>query len=258
MKLKLIALMGAIALFAAASQSREALSSSADVVLTVDNTVTIADAIHEQSVSKAIRQLTMIKNSEVYLFLNSPGGSVFSGRKLIDFINASDKKIHCVAQYAASMAFAILQVCETRLVMSSSILMQHQATIGLRGAPVNNQLSFLNLLLIYLEEMDAMQAARMGITPKDLALEIRDDMWLTGSESITSNAADKVVTVVCSPKLVQKSEVLSVGFFGIAKAKFSKCPLITSGEPVEQAGSGAIVIDFTTLSSEEIKNLNSK
>jgi len=58
------------------------------------------------------------------------------GMKIIDLINTLKKSginVSCISDFSASMAFIILQSCQRRLAMVSSVLMQHQMSIGLEG-----------------------------------------------------------------------------------------------------------------------------
>ena len=85
------------------------------------NTVIIRTEITEESVDRTIKEIASVPGKEVVLYIYSPGGSVREGGRLIDFIRAVDKKVICVADIAASMAFAILQSCHERYAMRASI-----------------------------------------------------------------------------------------------------------------------------------------
>ena len=77
-----------------------------------------------------------IDSKEIYIYISSPGGSVMEGMKIVDLIKSLEKsgrQVSCISDFSASMAFIILQSCPKRLATFSSILMQHQMSLGLEG-----------------------------------------------------------------------------------------------------------------------------
>ena len=66
-------------------------------------------------ISKIVYQLILKEgDNPIYLYINSHGGEVVAGNNLINYLLYNNKNIICIANYAASMAFAILQACNKR------------------------------------------------------------------------------------------------------------------------------------------------
>ena len=106
------------------------------IELTTNNSVILRGPVNSISVSKWIYNINKIKTDDIYIYIKSPGGSVTSGNLFIEQIKSlseSGKNIHCIAEFAASMAFIILQSCPNRYGLFSSILMQHQISFGISG-----------------------------------------------------------------------------------------------------------------------------
>lgn len=65
----------------------------------------------------------------VTLHIDSPGGSVGLGLKLVEAIEANGQ-VTCIARNAYSMAAVIFQACKVRLIEPLGILMLHPVSIG--------------------------------------------------------------------------------------------------------------------------------
>lgn len=199
------------------------------VELTEGNHVVLKGEINEESISKAIVDISNIGNSdEVILFICSPGGSVLAGNNFIQFMNflrQKGKTFTCVADQAASMAFGIFQACDNRYVTPSSILMQHQMSVGLQDQYENlkNRISLLDAIN---QQAIATQARRIGLTVEEFKKKVISDWWLYGEDGVLQNAADKVIQVGCSQDLLEDTFEETIEFFGATfKVVFSKCPL---------------------------------
>ena len=79
--------------------------------------------------SKNIFLLHQVHSNKI-VYIDSPGGSVLAGVKIIDQIEKY--QMSCIASKAISMGFVIFQSCHNRLVTSSSQLMQHQISFGIK------------------------------------------------------------------------------------------------------------------------------
>ena len=135
------------------------------ITLTNSNFVVIRGQITGKLASKVIIDLIEMRDKVIYLYISSPGGSVVDGMKIIQVIKGlelSGKKIICIADMALSMGFAILQYCSERVVMQSSILMQHQMSLQLGGS-INNVNSYVSFIHSMNDEVDKKQSEKLGI-----------------------------------------------------------------------------------------------
>jgi len=111
-------------------------------------------------------------------------------------------QLRCFAQNAASMAFIFLQTsCDRRVVSSFSVLMSHQASLGVRGkaGEVESRLELVRQVLVVL---DKRVAARLGLSVEDYRAKIVNDWWLVGVAGIAARAADTLGVAACSAELV--------------------------------------------------------
>lgn len=214
-----------------------ALSSPAlanDVVLTTKNTCTLDESVNDDSmfvlekclIDKVITRGK--KNYKIYLVLNSPGGSIYSGLRFIDFAK-NIKNLETVTIYSASMAAAIVEhLPGKRHILSSGIVMFHRAKGTISGQFGNGELeSRLKLWQKIVKKSEENQAKRIGITLKSFRKKIKDEWWLYGDDAVKNNVVDSVSNVKCSFKLAntfRKKKIKT--FFGIRTIEVSACPLV--------------------------------
>lgn len=232
--------------------------SPSQIVLENHNTVNLRGEISNMTVSRAIKDISLVPGKEVYLYINSGGGSVIAGGKLVDFLKSTDKKVTCIAEVAASMAMIIFQACETRIVQSGSILMQHQAIYGLSPQPQRNQRSLITFFDTMIGHYDDMQAARLGLTTEQFQALIAHDWWILGAEALKYKAADRLSHITCDKDLLRTTEtqMLTVLIFEL-EVVWSRCPLLS--EPISIKPISAVdSTEGVTLSEDVMKEVQRK
>ena len=77
-----------------------------------NNMIAIRGPIYKESANKFFTDLKDFTGQELYIFITSPGGSVIEGMKIMDHIDTLKQQniqVNCIGDFAASMAFVILQ-----------------------------------------------------------------------------------------------------------------------------------------------------
>lgn len=204
------------------------------VELTATNHIVLKGEINEEMISRAIVDINNINansdsdTNEIILYICSPGGSVLAGNNFIQFMNylrQTGKTFTCIADQAASMAFGIFQECDNRYVTPTSILMQHQMSVGLQDQ-YENLKNRIHLLDAINQQAIVRQSNRIGLTVEEFKKKVVSDWWLYGEEGTNQNAADKVIHVGCSSELLEGTTEETIEFFGATfKVVFSNCPL---------------------------------
>lgn len=172
------------------------------IVLNSTNFVELTGDVDQENINNVIKELTYSNSDLIYLYLNTNGGEVESGLRLIHILESySDKKnIICIGEKVLSMGFSIFQACKTRIVMLSSTAMQHQMIISLEG-----QLYTLMRKLEYLKHIDdylSTQESERLKMPKEFYKSLTEhEWWLHGRTIVEKKAADKVQKVICNRKL---------------------------------------------------------
>ena len=234
-------------------QLKETNTKNQLIKLDKNNFITLRGDITDQLSSDIIRKLNKYSFQELYLYITSPGGSVINGLQIIDQIkvlNERNIKTICIADFAASIAFAIFQSCPTRYITSSSIIMQHQLSLEVKGSLYNldNYMDFIKLID---DDLYLMQANKLTMNKKDFQNKITNDWWLSGLHIIENKAADQIVNVYCENEVVDmKEEVKYISFLFDVKIIFSKCPL--SREPLDIVVNTKINLEKNNKSITEI------
>lgn len=209
-------------------------ASAKDLVLKTNNVCVIDTAIDAVSVQAAKNCLAekVIKrrgrNYPIYLYLNSPGGSIYSGLKFIEFAKTIPN-LHTITSYSASMAAAIVEhLPGKRYITETGIMMFHRARgrVGgqIESGELERRLKFWKKII---RKSEKVQAKRIGITLKEYKSRIKDEWWLYGEDSVNAGVSDEVVVVKCSIPLSQKKvKVITRSVFGSSEKEVSACPLL--------------------------------
>ena len=70
-----------------------------------------------------------ITKKSVYLYIDSTGGSVHYGEKIIQYIEYKKEKNIFICAHTHTLSFHIYQHCNFRVVLPSSTNMQHQMSL---------------------------------------------------------------------------------------------------------------------------------
>lgn len=194
------------------------------IVLNANNVTSIRGEVSDASVDKVLFDIAKSDASKpYYLYLETPGGSVFAGRRLVTYLNSTPRNIVCIGNTAISMGFIIFQACKTRLVVDQSVLMSHQISNKIEGSldTMKSQLVMSEKLsLLY----DTNTSRRMGLTLQEFRARMNPEWWLMGFEEILNNkAADRLAIVSCTEQFEKVLEGIptSSGVIWI-----SKCPIM--------------------------------
>ncbi len=200
------------------------------VTLTNDNFVSLRGPVTSTSISNVITDLISKHADTRYIYLNTNGGSVDAGMKLINVIQSLQDNniiVNCIADSAISMGFVIFQSCTNRYVTRHATLMQHQMSLSNVEGKIRDLNSYVNFVNSMEDEINKNQADRIGLSIEEFNEKIRDDWWLTAKQSISNKVADEIVNIKC---VFENSEitVTVMTFFGKLDMVYMKCPQVTS------------------------------
>lgn len=203
-----------------------------EIKLNTQNSLFIRGQIDHQTATDFVYEVNKRpKKTGLYVYLDTNGGSVDAGNKIINEIKKYN--ITCIAEKAISMGFVILQSCEKRFITPMATLMQHQMSYGISNEKekVESYVKFIKQIGDYLVRM---QASKIGITPKAFEDLTYNDWWLFGENAIHENCADEVAKVKCTSNLTNQTYNIDYGYNTYV---FSKCPLISGPVDVKPQAS---------------------
>jgi ATP-dependent Clp protease protease subunit len=185
-------------------EPKVSITTSSDTVKTLDltkngNFVLLYGPIYENGndVANAIKQASS-KGEDVYLLIDSPGGSVVTGGAIISAMEASPVPVHTVClQLCASMGAMIHQYGVNRYTVNRSLLMFHDASGGFQG-PFQQVVSRMNMINRFVNKMFAHVAKRTGQQYKDFMAKIGPEIWVDGEDAVAQKYSDSIVNVIYS------------------------------------------------------------
>lgn len=159
--------------------------------------------VDDELVDTAIQWIDAAEKARATVFvleINTPGGSVFAGFRLVKRIEGSRIPMACVVDgMAASMGFYILQGCPMRVMTTRSVLMMHEPSIGGGGSLTPNEMRGLADSLKALREAMAMHCnARLTTTLEEYHEHTDGGLawWFSFLDARKYNAVDVVVNSV--------------------------------------------------------------
>ena len=184
------------------------------MILTPNNHVSIKGRIDDYKASRFISKINKLNTTNIYVYIDSPGGDVDSGQKIIQYINFkkdTNKTIMCIAWEAHSMAFNILQACTYRYVLQDSKMMQHQMSLKNVVGNIENINSYMQITNKMYDKLILDASKRIGLSVEAYRIKIMNDWYLYGSEIVENNVADAMISSVgCSKKLTDSDSLTTI------------------------------------------------
>jgi len=164
-------------------------------------TLVINEVISQFSERFADQILEMGDSPEpIVILIDSPGGSVFSGEKIVSAIESVNSEVYTVCNgLCASMAAIIHQYGTKRFATDRSVLMFHDASGGMMGR-VSEMLSFLGLIKRKIEKANHYIANRSKVSYEELVRLEASNFWIDAEDSLEKGFVDGLVRLKNKPK----------------------------------------------------------
>ncbi len=164
-----------------------------------DRIIFIGDEVNSRMSNVVIAQLLFLVNedrkSEIRIYINSPGGSVYSGMGIYDTM----QYISCpIATYvvgaAASMAAVLFAAGKPgrRFVLPHSRIMIHQPLGGAQGAATDIKIE-LDEMMRTQQQLYAVLAKHSGKTTDEITKDCDRNNWMDAEKAIEYGLADHVL-----------------------------------------------------------------
>lgn len=156
-----------------------------------------------KSVKACVKQLTTWartsppgKPCAIEVQINSPGGDIFQGFALIDFIRGLSKAGHYITAVtygmAASMGGVLLQAADHRVIGANSFLLLHEGSLFAGGDYSHFEDQYKLMQQLHGRILDLF-ASRAKVDQKYIREHWeRKDWWVTASESLKLGFVDEV------------------------------------------------------------------
>ena len=165
-----------------------------------DRIIFLGSDIDSQVANLVVAQMLFLEqqavDEDIYLYINSRGGSVDAGLAIYDTMNyvRSDVRTICVGA-AASMAAVLLAngAPKKRSVLPNARVMIHQPLIhGLSGQVTDIEISTQQLQELR-KKINQILAARTGQPIKKISQDVDRDFWMTAPAAVKYGLVDSIL-----------------------------------------------------------------
>ena len=134
-------------------------------------------------------------NADIWLYINSPGGSVYAGMAIYDTMQfvSCDVATVCMGMAASMGQFLLTAGAEgKRFSLPNARVMMHQPLAGLRGQAAD--IAIQAEQLVYTKRrMAELTAHHTGQTVEKIQADAERDRWFTADEAKEYGLIDKVI-----------------------------------------------------------------
>ena len=165
-----------------------------------DRIIFLADEVNDTTASLVVAQLLYLEaqdpDKDIYLYINSPGGSISAGMAIYDTMNyiKCDVSTICVGMAASMGAFLLSSGAKgKRFALPNAEVMIHQPLGGTRGQATDIKIHADHIIKIR-EKLNRLLSEQTG---KELSIIERDterDNYMSADEACAYGLVDKVIT----------------------------------------------------------------
>ena len=167
--------------------------------LLMDRIVFLGSAVDDNVANIIIAQLLFLDaedpDRDIYLYINSPGGSVYSGLAIYDTMRhlRAPVSTFCVGM-AASMAAVLVAAGEKgkRAALPNSRIMIHQPSSGAHGTASDIEIAAKEILHIR-ENLNGILAFHTGQSAERIAEDVDRDRFMSPLEAVDYGIIDRIL-----------------------------------------------------------------
>ncbi len=154
----------------------------------------IDDALASSLIAQLL-YLDSLGTQPIYLYINSPGGSVSSGLAIIDTMNHIQSEVHTIGMGMCASMASILLMCGTkgkRFVLKNTTVMIHQPLGNMEGKVSDLENTAKHFMDTKKQIIQIMHDATLQDKTK-IKNDIENDTYLSAQQAIEYGIADKIL-----------------------------------------------------------------
>lgn len=163
-----------------------------------DRIVFLSGEINDEVASLVISELlylNSLSNDDIYLYINSPGGSVTAGMAIYDTMNfiKSDVSTICLGMCASMAAFLLSSGARgKRICLENSEVMIHQPLGGVQGQATEIKIAAERIIKLK-KKLNEILASNTGQKLEVIERDTERDYFLDSYEALKYGLVDKVM-----------------------------------------------------------------
>ena len=165
-----------------------------------DRIIFLADEVNDVTASLVVAQLLYLEaqdpDKDIYLYINSPGGSITSGMAIYDTMNyiKCDVSTICVGMAASMGAFLLSSGAKgKRFALPNSEVMIHQPLGGMQGQATDIKIHADRIIAIK-NKLNSILSEQTGKPLEVIERDTERDNFMTAEQACEYGLIDKVIT----------------------------------------------------------------
>lgn len=175
-----------------------------------DRIVFLGSDVNEATANTIVAQLLFLQaedaKKDIYLYINSPGGSVYDALAIYDTMQyvTNDVQTVGIGVQASAAAFLLSSGAKgKRFLLPNSTVMIHQPSSGTRGKVTDMEIDLKEGLRIK-HRLNEIMAANTGQKIERIQADMERDYWMTADEAKKYGIVDKVIDTIKVPQKAEK------------------------------------------------------
>ncbi len=165
-----------------------------------DRIIFLSDEVNDTTASLVVAQLLFLEaqdpDKDIYLYINSPGGSITSGMAIYDTMNyiKCDVSTICVGMAASMGAFLLSSGAKgKRFALPNSEVMIHQPLGGMQGQATDIKIHADRIIAIK-NKLNSILSEQTGKPLEVIERDTERDNFMTAEQACEYGLIDKVIT----------------------------------------------------------------
>jgi ATP-dependent Clp protease protease subunit len=165
-----------------------------------DRIVLLGSPINDDLANRIVAQLLFLESEdpekEIYIYINSPGGSVTAGLAIYDTMQYIRPEVStlCVGQAASMAAWLLASGAKgKRFALPHCRIMIHQPLGGVLGQATDIDIQAREILRLR-EEMNNILVKHTGQSLKKIEKDTDRDMFMSGKQAVEYGVVDEVIS----------------------------------------------------------------
>ncbi|MBO5206820.1 MAG: ATP-dependent Clp endopeptidase proteolytic subunit ClpP [Clostridia bacterium] len=165
-----------------------------------DRIIFLSDEVNDVTASLVVAQLLYLEaqdpDKDIYLYINSPGGSISAGMAIYDTMNyiKCDVSTICVGMAASMGAFLLSSGAKgKRFALPNAEVMIHQPLGGMKGQASDIKIHADHIIRIR-AKLNKLLSEQTGKPLKTIEKDTERDNFMTADEACAYGLVDKVIT----------------------------------------------------------------
>ena len=163
-------------------------------------TILLSSDIDKDVAEKVVRQLLMLEaddeNKPIWIFINSPGGEVYSGFAIYDVVRFIKCPVYMLGIGLVASAASLIYLAvpkERRYALKNSTYLIHQQLASMKGNATDIEI-YADKLNKTKERLNSIIAEATGKNIEDVVVDTDRDYWMTADEAKEYGLVTNIVT----------------------------------------------------------------